>query len=80
MADDRIVAYAEYGEHIPLTCRNHPDKRWSTKNIFCIGARTIFYNLHSVVGMGGECNCSVSCLRPLTEDEVLEEMIQKEAV
>jgi len=34
----------EYGKHIVLTCKLHPDLRWSTKNISYIGARTLFFN------------------------------------
>ena len=75
MKDDRIVDYEEYGVHIPLTCVNHPNKRWSTKNIGGIGCRTIFYNLHSIDNMGMECDCPISCLRALTEDEALLDMI-----
>ncbi len=62
---DRIIDSAEYGEHIELTCKKHPDKRWSTKNICCIGARSIFYNLHNVIGMGIECSCSIDQLIPV---------------
>jgi len=47
-----------YGQHIGLTCKNHPEKRWSTKNIAPIGARSIFYNLTCNPDMGPECNCS----------------------
>lgn len=63
--DDKIVAHAENGEHIPLTCINHPTKLWTTKNIQHIGARRIFYNLSNVQGMGPECDCPASCLRPI---------------
>jgi hypothetical protein len=35
--DGKIVDSAEYGEHIALTCVNHPRLRWSTKNIAPIG-------------------------------------------
>ncbi len=69
MNDDRIVNYADYGIHIPLRCKNHPDKRWSTKNIIGVGARNIFYNLHETSGMGKECACSISDLIPLTVEE-----------
>ena len=51
-----------YGQHIALTCANHPDKRWSTKNIMPIGSRSIFYNLADVPGMGAECDCPLSDL------------------
>ena len=50
--DGRIVAWAVYGQHIALTCKNHPDLRWSTKNIEYIGARHIFF-----LGKGMECDC-----------------------
>ena len=50
--DGRIVAWAVYGQHIALTCKNHPDLRWSTKNIEYIGARHIFF-----LGKGIECDC-----------------------
>lgn len=33
-----------HGQHISLTCKNHPTKRWHTKNIDFIGARTIFFS------------------------------------
>jgi hypothetical protein len=55
--DGRITMLAPHGQHIALTCENHPEKRWSTKNIAPIGCRSIFYNLHSVAGMGPECDC-----------------------
>jgi len=58
--DDRICPHHKYGEHIELSCRKHPDKKWSTKNISCIGARHIFYNLFNVPDMGPECDCSAS--------------------
>jgi len=58
----------EYGEHIPLTCVNHPDKRWSTKNIDHIGVRSIYYNLYNVSDMGDECDCPISDLVPVMED------------
>jgi len=63
--DDRIVDWAEYGEMIPLRCKNHPEKRWHTKNILCIGARSVFYNLMSDWEMGSECPCPASDLEPV---------------
>ena len=42
--DDRITPTAEYGVHIPLTCKNHPELRWHTKNIGGIGSRRIFFS------------------------------------
>lgn len=43
-----------WGQHIELTCKNHPDLRWSTKNIDYIGARSIFYSTWKIE----ECACS----------------------
>lgn len=54
--NDTIVSNRHYGEHIALTCRNHPDLTWSTKNIGCIGMRSIFFN------GGVECSCPMSDL------------------
>lgn len=42
--DDRIIETIPYGQHITLTCRKHPDLRWSTKNISHIGARSLFFD------------------------------------
>lgn len=47
--------------HIDLYCVNHPDLRWFTKNIECIGARSIFFN----PDQGPECACSILDLRVL---------------
>ena len=69
MYSDKIDERAEYGQHIALTCVNHPDLRWSTKNIAPIGCRTIFFNLHGVA-MGRECDCSVGALRVLEKGEL----------
>jgi hypothetical protein len=54
--DDRITKKAPRGQHIALTCKNHPDLRWSTKNIDFIGARSIFPNGTT------ECSCPASDL------------------
>lgn len=62
---DKIVQYAPYGQHIGLYCVNHPDMRWHTKNIGCIGMRTIFFS-----DFGRECDCPASCLRPLPENGI----------
>ena len=62
---DRITTKAEYGVQICLTCRNHQDLRWSTKNIGPIGCRTIFYNLMGDQPAGiaaPECTCPASAL------------------
>lgn len=71
--EDRIVDYVEHGQHISLKCKNHPNKRWSTKNILYIGARTVFYNLTMVSGMGPECDCPIDDLIPLTAKEAKKE-------
>lgn len=57
----KICVNHRYGEHIELTCKNHPEKKWSTKNIDYIGARSIFFNLNNAP-MGLECNCPVGDL------------------
>lgn len=53
--DGRITDKAPYGQQVELTCKNHPDLRWSTKNIDGIGCRTIFF---TTIGKP-ECGCSV---------------------
>ena len=75
MSDNRIVDYADYGIHILLKCRNHLDKRWSTKNILYIGARSLFYDIGGTYDhgkMGPECDCPMSDLIPLTAKEAKE--------
>lgn len=59
----RITKQFPYGQHIDLYCVNHPEKRWSTKNIDGIGCRHIFYNLSCDANMGPECDCSGRDLR-----------------
>lgn len=58
----QLRADVPHGQHVPLYCVNHPDMRWSTKNIAPIGARNIFFN-----GKPGEkeCPCPCSDLRVL---------------
>ena len=51
----KIVAWAEYGRHIPLRCKIHSEFNFNTKNLDYIGARTIF---------GSGCSCSISLLEP----------------
>ena len=63
--EGRIVAHAPHGQQIDITCRFHPEKLWSTKNIAPIGCRTIFYNLYAEPGMGAECSCLARDLRPV---------------
>ena len=62
--DGRIVATAPYGQHIALTCKNHPDLRWSTKNIAPIGCRHIYFDLMGDTP-GCECDCPASDLIPV---------------
>lgn len=62
---DKIVQFAPYGQHIGLYCVNHPDMRWSTKNIGCIGMRSIFFS-----GYERECSCGMSDLRVLPENGI----------
>ena len=76
--DDRIVKYERRSTHIMLTCKNHPEKRWSTKNIQYIGARSIFYDLRGTGEGGPECDCPLSALRPLTEDDAIVEMFKED--
>lgn len=57
-----IVSSVPRGEQIELSCRNHIEKRWSTKNIDYIGARSIFYNLQNDPNMGPECDCPLCFL------------------
>ena len=58
--------------HVLLTCRNHPDLRWSCKQIAFTptddggrynGERHIFFQ-----GYGCECDCPASDLRLAPED------------
>ena len=63
--DDRITPQFPRGRHIELYCINHPEKRWSTKNIGYIGARSIFYNLNDDPEMGPECDCKCCDMRPI---------------
>lgn len=73
MADNnRIIDYEPYGRHIALYCRNHPDKRWSTKNIAPLGCRTIFYCGTMADGKCDgsipECPCSSDLLEPCPQE------------
>jgi hypothetical protein len=59
--EDTIDPAQPWGQHIALTCVNHPELTWTTKNIGCIGARSIFYSgWHTDVP---ECPCPMSDLR-----------------
>jgi hypothetical protein len=60
MDDDRICKICPRGQHIYFRCAKHPEKRWNTKNIGYIGARTIFYNLFNDPLMGPECDCPIT--------------------
>lgn len=58
--DHTIDPTQPYGQHIALTCVNHPELRWSTKNIDSIGSRSIFYSMHN---SQPECACPGRDLR-----------------
>lgn len=60
--DGRLTDKAVYGRQIKLTCKNHPNKFWSTKNISPIGCRTIFWDLFHD-SEGPECDCGLSDLQ-----------------
>ena len=57
----RLSPLAEYGQHIQLSCKNHLQLRWSTKNIAPLGCRTIFFD---VMGKSKEpeCDCEFETL------------------
>jgi len=57
-----------YGEHIDLTCRNHPNLKWSTKNIAPIGCRGIFFDLRREC-KEPECDCKLSDLIVVDRDK-----------
>lgn len=65
MNDERITDTVEYGRHITLTCANHPNLAWSTKNIgttydgVIYRARSLFYITRNIP----ECDCPVSLLK-----------------
>ena len=71
--DYRITPTAEYGQHISLFCIHHPEKRWHTKNIDCIGARTIFASQEEWGIRDGklanlyECSCPLNDLRVVAD-------------
>lgn len=66
--DDRISK--AYGYHsVTLTCVNHSDMRWSTKNIGYIGARTIYYELGNDSITEPECPCSINDLIVLPHEQ-----------
>lgn len=75
----RIVPWAGYGEHIDLTCKNHPDLRWSTKNINCIGARNIFFSSNWQKNMASEfkdeCQCSGTDLELVVPNNWQEKLV-----
>jgi hypothetical protein len=65
MASDRIDRHQAYGVHIDLTCQNHRDLRWSTKNIAPIGCRSLFWRPaldSNYRPTQDECTCPVSDL------------------
>ena len=57
--DNRICENIPYGNHITIKCIHHPEKKWFTKNILYIGARSIFYanTWNEFPDMGQECEC-----------------------
>lgn len=57
-----------YGVHIALTCANHPELRWHTKNIDFIGARSIFYATTDAA----ECLCPGADLQVVKVQEDLD--------
>lgn len=59
-----IVPWADYGDKITLTCKNHPTLRWRTKNINHIGARTLYFD-----GPGEECDCPLKELVAIPPEE-----------
>ena len=69
--NSRIVPWAPYGQHIGLTCKNHPELSWSTKNISYIGARSIFYDYRGQ----SECGCSGHVLIVKVPEQWLEHII-----
>lgn len=76
----RIVPWARCGEHVALTCKNHPELRWSTKNIDYIGARNIFFssNWGKKVGDGpnvDECSCSGNDLEVFVPENWQDELV-----
>lgn len=65
----RIVPWAEYGEHIPIHCANHPTSEYHTKNIQRIGARTIFH------AGGPDCDCPASELQTTHPTNPLDKIV-----
>ena len=63
-----ICEKCPYGQHILLTCSNHPNKKWNTKNISHIGARSIFYKGTFDPSMGQECDCDIELLKHVHVD------------
>jgi hypothetical protein len=53
---NKIVEWADYGEHIPLKC-NKCEALFSTKNIVRIGARSIFPFSHFDEGFAKTIEC-----------------------
>jgi hypothetical protein len=56
----------EYGQHIALCCKNHPNLRWSTKNIAPIGARSVFFLYGNDFQL--ECDCPGSDLQVCSDN------------
>lgn len=66
--EGRIVTSAVYGQPIGLTCKNHPELSWNTKNIAPIGCRTLFFNGDRAGRYVRECDCSLRDLIPIEND------------
>jgi hypothetical protein len=63
----RIVPWAAYGQHVELRCSVHTDKRWTTKNIDSIYARSIFH----VCKTGDHCGVGgMTCLHHHNDGDV----------
>ena len=68
----KICDRVEYGKHIIVRCKNHPDKRWCTKN----SALGSVIQMDYVIATA-ECKCTIRALYhdhadclPLTEVNV----------
>jgi hypothetical protein len=58
--EDRIDVTQERGAHIRITCKNHPELRWSTKNIGSMNEDGSFYMSRNIFffGVATEANPS----------------------
>lgn len=62
--DSRITTKAPYGQHISLTCANHPELSWSTKNIGNANedGTGVYFARHIYFDGCTECTCPPSDL------------------